>query len=327
MPTRPTPAASKAVQQLSLLIAQCRAGALRPAGGWRTATTVATAAPPPGPCRFVDIGANLLDPMFAGTYHGKQRHAADLDAVLARAADAGVACAIVTAGCLSEARAALAFVRAWRARPADQRARIDLRATVGVHPTRCMEFLPDAAATELQAALDAASAADADGASTASEAVEAAAVAALASPAAAESRARHVSLLREVLADGASDGSVVAIGECGLDYARLHFCPAAVQRAGFAAQLELASSLNLPLFLHCRDAAADFAAACADSPGALGGGGVVHSFDGTSAELGEFLDLGLEIGLNGCSLRTKENLDVAAKVSLPPPPSQPLSSW
>ena len=34
--------------------------------------------------KFVDIGANLLDPMYTGIYRGKVRHEADLDLVLQR---------------------------------------------------------------------------------------------------------------------------------------------------------------------------------------------------------------------------------------------------
>ena len=39
------------------------------------------------------------------------------------------------------------------------------------------------------------------------------------------------------------------------------------------------------------------------------GDGVVHSFDGSVEELEGLLDLGLFVGLNGCSLRTEENLE------------------
>jgi len=48
------------------------------------------------------------------------------------------------------------------------------------------------------------------------------------------------------------------LGECGLDYDRLQFCPAEVQRKYFALQLNLAQDLKLPLFLHMRAAADDF---------------------------------------------------------------------
>lgn len=58
-----------------------------------------------------DIGANLLDPMYSGEYNGKAYHKCDLPAVLRRSYAAGVERIIITAGNLSEARAALDLAR------------------------------------------------------------------------------------------------------------------------------------------------------------------------------------------------------------------------
>ena len=52
---------------------------------------------------------------------------------------------------------------------------------------------------------------------------------------------------------------MVAVGECGLDYYR-NLSPPAAQRAAFSAQLEIAAELGKPVFLHQRDAHADFTA-------------------------------------------------------------------
>jgi len=38
--------------------------------------------------------------------------------------------------------------------------------------------------------------------------------------------------------------------------------------------------------------------------------GVVHSFTGTKAELDMILGLGLYVGINGCSLKSKENIEI-----------------
>ncbi|KAL9080150.1 MAG: hypothetical protein Q9159_007650 [Coniocarpon cinnabarinum] len=115
-------------------------------------------------------------------------------------------------------------------------------------------------------------------------------------------------------------GAVVAIGEIGLDYDRLHLCPKDAQLAGFAEQLELAASLNppLPLFLHSRAAAKDFANMIKPHLPQLRRpkAGLVHSFTGTMEEMRELVDLGLDIGVNGCSLKTKENLAVVKEIPL-----------
>jgi TatD DNase family protein len=108
---------------------------------------------------------------------------------------------------------------------------------------------------------------------------------------------------------------VVAIGECGLDYDRLQFCPRDVQLRHFVPHFTLAHEFGLPLFLHCRNAASDFVRIVREHRTKFVHA-VVHSFDGTLSELQDMLDLGLHIGINGCSLKTQENLDVAAQIPL-----------
>jgi TatD DNase family protein len=91
--------------------------------------------------------------------------------------------------------------------------------------------------------------------------------------------------------------AVVAIGECGLDFNR-DFSPRPAQEACFRAQLELAVDLNLPVFLHARDAHGRFIAILKDYMADLRGA-VLHCFTGTANELHECLDQGLHIGITG----------------------------
>ena len=44
--------------------------------------------------------------------------------------------------------------------------------------------------------------------------------------------------------------------------------------------------------------------------------GVVHSFSGDATELKELLSMGFYIGVNGCSLKTQQNLDVVKLIPL-----------
>ncbi len=93
------------------------------------------------------------------------------------------------------------------------------------------------------------------------------------------------------------DPMVVAAGECGLDYFR-NFSPPVEQRRAFELQLGLADSAGKPVFLHQRDAHADFLAMLRDHPRAAARG-VLHCFTGGPAELEDCLALGLSVGITG----------------------------
>src|SRR5690606_7181977 len=143
---------------------------------------------------LVDIGANLT--------HESFDH--DLDAVLQRARDAGVAQMVVTGASREHSPKALELAR---------RHPGVLYATAGVHPHHATEYTDECDA---------------------------------------EMRALQ------------AHPEVVAVGECGLDYFR-DFSPRPAQRRAFERQLQIAADLAAagtpkPLFLHQRDAHADFMA-------------------------------------------------------------------
>jgi Tat protein secretion system quality control protein TatD with DNase activity len=95
-----------------------------------------------GKPRFVEIGANLLDGMFRGRYHGKRAHGSDLTTVLDRAAAAGMSHLMITASNLKQAR--LAHAMCLRHNAATGEGGLRLFCTVGVHPTNTtqLEFTP-----------------------------------------------------------------------------------------------------------------------------------------------------------------------------------------
>jgi TatD DNase family protein len=101
----------------------------------------------------------------------------------------------------------------------------------------------------------------------------------------------------EQLVEIAAHPEVVAVGECGLDYFR-DLSPRPAQVFAFERQLALATVVAKPVFLHQRDAHADFLAILREQIGALAGG-VAHCFTGTRAEMDDYLGLGLHIGITG----------------------------
>ena len=218
--------------------------------------------------KLIDIGLNIMDDMFFGQYNGKQRHAEDIQDILARANTVGVVKCIATAGNIEESRRYLNFVR----NLPSSAVRCNVFVTAGVHPTRCDEF----------------------------------------------KRGEEIVFreLCEIIEDGLVDGHLVAVGECGLDYDRLQFCDKETQAIGFQKQFELAEKYHLPMFLHDRNTDGDFLRLVTCNRSMMSRGGVVHSFTGTLQEMQAYVELGLYIGINGCSLKTEENLAVVAQIPL-----------
>ena len=189
--------------------------------------------------KYIDIGANLVDTMFRGVYRGKQKHRDDLLDILSRAKTAGVKGMLVTAGNLEEAETAVKFCKEFSTDD------LKLKCTVGVHPTRCLDFYKAKASHEHNH----------------------------------ETPEDYSDALKSIIKDNPE--VVESIGECGLDNDRLHFCDAENQKIGFKKQIPWNQELNLPLFLHNRDSTNDFISCFKDFSEIKSFTGVVHSFTGT----------------------------------------------
>lgn len=113
-----------------------------------------------------------------------------------------------------------------------------------------------------------------------------------------------------------SSGSGVAFGEIGLDYDRLQHASKDTQRKYFERQLDLSIEVQLPLFLHMRAASEDFEAILTSKLDKLPKRGLVHSFTGKKEEMEKLVGLGFDIGINGCSMKTEENIEVVKAVPM-----------
>ena len=229
------------------------------------------------------VGINLGDPVFRGTYHGKQAHDDDLDDVVQRALDAGCTKLMVTGSDLKESRHAVDLAKQYRtassgtlylASANPQTAGVCF-ATIGVHPCSTQDF--DKFKDGPDALLEA---------------------------------------LRSLTLQAKGNGQAVAFGEIGLDYDRLFLSPKDIQLKYFELQLDLAVEMQLPLFLHSRACSEDFEKTIAARLDKLPKRGLVHSFTGTIPEMESLLRLGFDIGMNGCSMKTEQNLEAVKAVPL-----------
>jgi len=227
--------------------------------------------------------------MFRGNYRGKQQHQDDFNLVLERGFQAGVKKIVITAGTLQEAKDALEMSRK------DSR----LYCTIGVHPTRCsQEFL--------QAKEDKNKDKDKNKNENKEKEKDDGNVA--------EIGDKYLAQLVELAKLGKQEGKIIAVGEFGLDYDRTEFCPKDVQKEWFARQLvALAGEVDLPLFLHCRAASEDMLVMLKEHGVTKG---CVHSFDGDMETMRAMCALGLSIGINGCSLKTEDNLSVVREIPM-----------
>lgn len=121
----------------------------------------------------------------------------------------------------------------------------------------------------------------------------------------------------DTLRELAARPDVVAIGECGLDFDR-DFSPRPSQERWFAAQLELAVELAMPVFLHERAAHERFVAILSEHVEALPAF-VVHCFTGTDEQLDAYLELGAHIGVTGWICDERRGTALQRMVSRIPP--------
>ncbi|WP_299805348.1 TatD family hydrolase [uncultured Shewanella sp.] len=106
--------------------------------------------------------------------------------------------------------------------------------------------------------------------------------------------------------------SVIAVGECGLDYNR-DFSPRDMQRKAFAEQLALAVELKMPVLMHERDAHDDFLAILkeyrSELPAAL-----LHCFTGNRQSLDAYIELDLYLGVTGWVCDERRGQELASLV-------------
>lgn len=107
----------------------------------------------------------------------------------------------------------------------------------------------------------------------------------------------------------------VAVGETGLDFYR-NLSPPADQEKAFVAQVDLATELNKPVIIHCRDAFAQVHGILEQK--ALGGQAVLHCWTGGRRWTRRFLELGCWFSFAGpVAFETGETIRLAA--ALVPP--------
>ena len=111
----------------------------------------------------------------------------------------------------------------------------------------------------------------------------------------------------------AKDKTVVAIGECGLDYYRLSEESKGEQKRVFLEHIRLASELEKPLMIHCREAFADLIdilrAHYREFPQ-----GIIHFMSGTKADAEALLDMGFSFSLGGVVTFTSDYDEVVRYV-------------
>lgn len=107
--------------------------------------------------------------------------------------------------------------------------------------------------------------------------------------------------VQQLLEREVASGTVIAIGETGLDFFREHADPA-LQLAAFRAQLALAKTCGLPIIIHQRAAEAEVLATLAEFAPLRG---VMHCFSGDTLFANQCRGFGLHLGIGGVATYPK----------------------
>ncbi|CDO62213.1 TatD-like deoxyribonuclease, putative [Plasmodium reichenowi] len=283
---------------------------------------------------FIDIGSNLTDKMFDGVYNSK-KHENDLQNVLNRAKNNNVDKIIITCTCLAEIDKSLKICETY-----DPEGKF-LYLSAGVHPTNCYEFIDKNKHEEKE--IIAKKEYEEFIKYFKNEQVE-------------NSKMENgnkkicddekdINNLNEILLEKNLDtipgfkynekdkeylenlknkiikypNRIVCIGEIGLDFDRLYFCSKYIQIKYFIFQLKLVQMFNLPMFLHMRNCSETFFK-IVDIYKFLfeKNGGVIHSFTDKEDIVHTIVQnyKNLYIGVNGCSLKSLENINAVKKIPL-----------
>ncbi|VWU51631.1 TatD-like deoxyribonuclease, putative [Hepatocystis sp. ex Piliocolobus tephrosceles] len=292
---------------------------------------------------FIDIGSNLTDKMFDGIYNTK-KHENDLKYVLNRARSHNVEKIIITCTCLKDIDKSLKICETH-----DPKGNF-LFLTAGVHPTSSYEFVNkhdmetknELARNEFEEfrkyfknrknILDVnpkhSDLKEIEEHSTSITSVkegvnekktgQAIIKESFKIPGFVYNEKDHAYLekLKEKI-ENHSD-KIISIGEIGLDFDRLYFCPKYLQIKYFIYQLKLVEIYRLPIFLHMRN--------CSDiffeildiyKPLIEDVGAVIHSFTDKEDVIKKIKNYkNLYIGVNGCSLKNIENINAVKRIPL-----------
>ena len=222
----------------------------------------------PAPYPLVDIGVNL-------THRALIKHWKE---VVQRAIDANVDRMLLTGTSIKSSRESIQLAREWSD---DNDGKRNLLCTVGIHPHDAKLFHPKAA----EAPVEESTSSSSTSSTTCTSKVDA---------------VDTISEMREMITTNRP--LVVAVGECGLDYNR-NFSSKTDQIHAFREQVKLACELQMPLFVHEREASADtmriFDQIIADDSIPPLPPVVIHCFTGEASEAMAYIDRGFYIGFTG----------------------------